>query len=41
MRYSYYPMNGDHQGVAPQSDFAVLSPAATITMQLPNRPSIR
>lgn len=26
MRYSFFPMNGDHQGVAPQRDFAVLSP---------------
>ena len=24
MRYSQYPVNGDHQGVAPQRDFAVL-----------------
>ncbi|HEY3440868.1 MAG TPA: hypothetical protein VGK29_08960 [Paludibaculum sp.] len=31
MRYSYFPMNGDHQGVAPQRDFAILSPAATDT----------
>ncbi len=29
MRYSFYPMNGDHQGVAPQRDFAILSPAAS------------
>jgi hypothetical protein len=28
LRYSLYPINGDHQGVAPQRDFAVLSPAA-------------
>ena len=28
LRYSFYPMNGDHQGVAPQRDFAILSPAA-------------
>ena len=28
MRYSLYPVNGDHQGVAPQRDFLVLSPAA-------------
>lgn len=27
-RYSYYPMNGDHQGAAPQRDFAVLAPLA-------------
>jgi hypothetical protein len=25
LRYSQYPVNGDHQGVAPQRDFAVLS----------------
>lgn len=25
LRYSRYPMNGDHMGVAPQRDFAVLS----------------
>lgn len=31
MRYSYFPMNGDHQGVAPQRDFAVLSPIAADT----------
>jgi hypothetical protein len=36
LRYSQYPVNGDHQGVAPQRDFAVLvrtsddgDPAAT------------
>jgi hypothetical protein len=36
LRYSNYPVNGDHQGVAPQRDFALLSrmsddkdPAAT------------
>ncbi|HTP88000.1 MAG TPA: hypothetical protein VMJ34_13690 [Bryobacteraceae bacterium] len=28
LRYSYYPVNGDHQGVAPQRDFALLSSAA-------------
>jgi hypothetical protein len=28
MRYSNYPQNGDHQGVAPQRDFVVLSPIA-------------
>jgi hypothetical protein len=28
MRYALYPINGDHQGVAPQRDFAVLSPIA-------------
>ena len=27
MRYSQYPVNGDHQGVAPQRDFALLVPA--------------
>ncbi len=31
LRYNIYPVNGDHQGVAPQRDFAVLSPAATDT----------
>jgi hypothetical protein len=28
MRYSQYPVNGDHQGVAPQRDFVLLSPAS-------------
>jgi len=28
MRYSYYPVNGDHQGVAPQRDFLLLAPIA-------------
>ena len=28
MRYSMYPVNGDHLGVAPQRDFLVLVPAA-------------
>jgi len=28
MRYGNYPINGDHQGVAPQRDFLVLAPAA-------------
>ncbi len=28
LRYSMFPINGDHQGVAPQRDFALLSPAA-------------
>jgi hypothetical protein len=28
LRYSQYPVNGDHQGVAPQRDFAVLTAAA-------------
>jgi len=27
MRYSQYPVNGDHQGVAPQRDFVLLVPA--------------
>lgn len=31
LRYSYYPMNGDHQGAAPQRDFLLLSPAASDT----------
>lgn len=31
MRYSLYPVNGDHQGVAPQRDFLVLSTAASDT----------
>ncbi len=31
MRLSFYPMNGDHQGVALQRDFAILSPAAVDT----------
>lgn len=31
MRYSLFPLNGDHQGVAPQRDFLLLSPAATDT----------
>ncbi|MGA2181661.1 MAG: hypothetical protein ABSH47_01400 [Bryobacteraceae bacterium] len=31
LRYSYYPVNGDHQGVAPQRDFAVLALAAADT----------
>ena len=28
LRYSLFPTNGDHQGIAPQRDFAILSPAA-------------
>lgn len=28
LRYSHYPINGDHQGVAPQRDFALLTPIA-------------
>lgn len=31
MRYSLFPLNGDHQGVAPQRDFLLLSPAALDT----------
>ena len=31
LRYSQYPVNGDHQGVAPQRDFAVLLRAADDT----------
>lgn len=27
MRYSQFPITGDHQGVAPQRDFLILSPA--------------
>ncbi len=29
LRYALIPVNGDHQGVAPQRDFLVLSPAST------------
>ncbi|MEJ7608761.1 MAG: hypothetical protein WKF37_21445, partial [Bryobacteraceae bacterium] len=28
MRLSFFPPNGDHQGVAPQRDFLLLSPAS-------------
>ncbi len=28
LRYGLYPVNGDHQGVAPQRDFLVMTPAA-------------
>ena len=28
LRYSLYPTNGDHQGIAPQRDFAILVTAA-------------
>lgn len=28
LRYSMYPVNGDHQGAAPQRDFALMTPAA-------------
>lgn len=31
MRYSMFPVNGDHQGVAPQRDFFLLTPAAADT----------
>lgn len=31
LRYSLHPVNGDHQGVAPQRDFALLTPAAADT----------
>ena len=31
MRYSQYPVNGDHQGVAPQRDFVLLSPVSVDT----------
>lgn len=31
MRLSFFPQNGDHQGVAPQRDFLLLSPIATDT----------
>ena len=31
LRYSYYPVNGDHQGVAPQRDFVLLTLASTDT----------
>ncbi len=27
LRYSMFPINGDHQGVAPQRDFALMTPA--------------
>jgi hypothetical protein len=29
LRYSHYPTNGEHIGIAPQRDFAILAPAAT------------
>jgi hypothetical protein len=29
LRFSYYPVNGAHQGVAPQRDFALLTPIAS------------
>jgi hypothetical protein len=31
LRYSNYPVNGDHQGVAPQRDFALLVPMSLDT----------
>lgn len=31
MRYSLYPVNGDHQGVSPQRDFLLLVPIANDT----------
>ncbi len=31
MRYSYFPQNGDHQGVAPQRDFLLLTPVEADT----------
>jgi hypothetical protein len=31
LRYSQHPVNGDHQGVAPQRDFLLMSPAADDT----------
>jgi hypothetical protein len=31
MRFSFFPQNGDHQGVAPQRDFLILSQAAVDT----------
>lgn len=31
LRYGMFPLNGDHQGVAPQRDFLVMSPAAMDT----------
>ena len=38
LRYSLQPVNGDHQGVAPQRDFLVMIPAAddTNTEAIPN-----
>lgn len=35
LRFSMYPINGDHQGVAPNRDFLVLAPAATDTNPAP------
>jgi hypothetical protein len=31
LRFSYYPVNGAHQGVAPQRDFALLTPVEADT----------
>ena len=31
LRYSDYPVNGDHQGVAPQRDFALMTPITADT----------
>ena len=31
LRFSFFPVNGDHQGVAPQRDFLVITPAAVDT----------
>jgi len=31
LRYADFPINGDHQGVSPQRDFVVISPAAADT----------
>jgi len=28
LRFSFFPLNGDHQGVAPQRDFLIMTPAA-------------
>ena len=36
MRYSQYPVNGDHQGVAPQRDFALLVRSRTIPIPPPS-----
>lgn len=35
IRYSYYPQNGDHQGVAPQRDFLLLTPSPKIKTSPP------
>jgi hypothetical protein len=36
MRLSFFPQNGDHQGVAPQRDFLLLSPLAADTKPTEN-----